>query len=77
MDQSRHTSEPTATVRIAHTQTVRDGWRHETTATLTMPLTGGDDDNRLMLTLATLMADADQAARDESARRTALDQKGA
>jgi len=60
---------PERYIRIAHTRTAKDGWRHETTISLRW--TGDDPDEEWALT--ELLETADRVGRDESARRTALD----
>lgn len=69
---SMNHNEPKVRVRINHSRTVKNGWGHETTIEIDEFTAGpGADLNRMC---KELMQDLDTLAREESARRNALDE---
>jgi len=68
-------NDPKIRVRISHSRTVKNGWGHETTVEIDEFTAPDGADLRRMV--KELMEDMDSLARDENARRNALDEQEA
>lgn len=64
----RTSSSPEIRVRVNHSRTIKEGWRHETTVEV-----NHDDEIVLLAELERILIQADEVARRETERRNALD----
>lgn len=69
MDIERTINDVTYRFRVNHARTQRSGWQHETTT----EITGGGDPGVLLQQMRGLLAEVDQVAREETARRNRID----